>query len=292
MNQSYSRGSSLPLRLFLAVVCSAGLMFLDRYTDSSTQLRSYLTTAVSPLFYVASLPETLFSGASEQFMSQQAVLDENARLKETLLQQSGQLQLLRYLQQENEKLRALLGSSAIIEDKRLIAEVLAVYSHPFSHQVVLNKGTKDGVTEHQAVIDDQGIVGQIVSVGPTSSRALLISDNTHAIAVRAERTGVRAIVEGLGQWDALRVMHLPHSTDIREGDRLLTSGLDGRFPEGYPVARVSKISQDVSQPFMVVYAEPYALLDRIRHVLLLFNTPRMPEQPEEPATGAVPQELP
>ena len=269
MNQIYSRGPSLPLRLFLAVVCSAGLMFLDRYTDSSTQLRSYLIAAASPLFYVASLPQALFSGASEQLMSQQTVLEENARLKETLLQQSGQLQLLRFLQQENEKLRALLGSSAAIEDKSLVAEVLAVYSHPFSHQVVLNKGSNDGVTEFQPVIDDQGVVGQVVSVGPSSSRALLISDNTHALAVRAERTGVRAIVEGLGQWDLLRVMHLPHSTDIREGDRLLTSGLDGRFPEGYPVAKVVRISQDASQPFMVVYAEPYARLDRIRHVLLL-----------------------
>lgn len=269
MNQIYSRGPSLPLRLFLAVVLSAGLMFLDRFTDSSTQLRSYLTSAVSPLFYVASLPQALFSGASEQFMSQQAVLDENARLKETLLQQSGQLQLLRFLQQENEKLRALLGSSAVVSGERLVAEVLAVYSHPFSHQVVLNKGSKDGVTEFQPVIDDQGVVGQIVSVGPTSSRALLISDNTHALAVRAERTGVRALVEGLGQWDLLRVMYLPHSTDIREGDRLLSSGLDGRFPQGYPVARVVRISQDASQPFMVVYAEPYAQLDRVRHVLLL-----------------------
>lgn len=284
MNQIYSRGPSLPLRLFLAVVCSAGLMFLDRYTDSSTQLRSYLTTAVSPLFYVASLPQTLFSGASEQFMSQQQVLDENASLKETLLQQSGQLQLLRFLQQENDKLRALLGSSAVIDGERLVAEVLAVYSHPFSHQVVLNKGSKDGVTEHQPVIDDQGVVGQIVSVGPTSSRALLISDNTHALAVRAERTGLRAIVEGLGQWDVLRVMHLPHSTDIREGDRLLSSGLDGRFPEGYPVAHVIRISQDASQPFMLVYAAPYAQLDRVRHVLLLspaqtVNTAPEPEQP-------------
>ena len=197
MNQIYSRGPSLPLRLFLAVVCSAGLMFLDRYTDSSTQLRSYLTTAVSPLFYVASLPETLFSGASEQFMSQQTMLDENNRLKETLLQQSGQLQLLRFLQQENEKLRALLSSAAQIPGEPLVAEVLAVYSHPFSHQVVLNKGSSDGVTEHQPVIDDQGIVGQIVSVGPTSSRALLISDNTHALAVRAERTGVRAISKSM-----------------------------------------------------------------------------------------------
>lgn len=269
MNEMYFRGPSLPLRLLLAVVCSVGLMILDRYTDSSTQLRSYLTSAVSPLFYVASLPQTLFSGASEQFMSQQAVLDENNRLKETLLQQSGQLQLLRFLQQENDKLRALLGSVAQIPDQPLIAEVLAVYSHPFSHQVVLNKGSADGVQEHQPVIDDQGVVGQIISLGPTSSRAILISDNTHALAVRTERTGVRAIVEGLGQWDALRVMHLPHSTDIREGDRLLTSGLDGRFPEGYPVARVTRISQDVSQPFMVVYAEPFARLDRIRHVLLL-----------------------
>lgn len=269
MNQIYNRGPSLPLRLFLAVLCSAGLMFLDRYTDSSTQLRSYLTAAASPLFYVASLPQTLFTGASEQFMSQQAMLDENSRLKETLLQQSGQLQLLRYLQQENEKLRALLGSSEVIADKSLVAEVLAVYSHPFSHQVVLNKGSNDGVTEHQPVIDDRGVVGQVVSVGPTSSRAILISDNTHALAVRAERSGVRAIVEGLGQWDMLRVLHLPQSADIREGDRLLTSGLDGRFPEGYPVARVVRISQDASQPFMVVYAEPFAQLDRIRHVLLL-----------------------
>lgn len=269
MNQIYSRGPSLPLRLFIAVLCSAGLMFLDRYTDSSTQLRSYLTAAASPLFYVASLPQTLFSGASEQFASQQAMLEENARLKETLLQQSGQLQLLRYLQQENEKLRALLGSSEVIADKSLVAEVLAVYSHPFSHQVVLNKGSNDGATELQPVIDDRGVVGQIVSVGPTSSRAILISDNTHALAVRAERSGVRAVVEGLGQWDLLRVMHLPQSADIREGDRLLTSGLDGRFPEGYPVARVVRITQDASQPFMVVYAEPFAQLDRIRHVLLL-----------------------
>jgi rod shape-determining protein MreC len=262
-------------------------MFLDRYTDSSTQLRSYLTAAVSPLFYVASLPEALFSGASEQFMSQQAVLEENARLKETLLQQSGKLQLLGFLQQENDKLRALLGSSAVLPAQRQVAEVLAVYSHPFSHQVVLNKGSKDGVSEHQPVIDDLGVVGQIVSVGPTSSRALLISDNTHALAVRAERTGVRAIVEGLGQWDLLRVMHLPHSTDIREGDRLLSSGLDGRFPEGYPVARVVRISQDASQPFMLVYAEPYARLDRVRHVLLISAPPSVQQeatstQPEVP----------
>ncbi|MAA94999.1 MAG: rod shape-determining protein MreC [Rheinheimera sp.] len=275
MNAIFSRGPLLGLRLLLAVLCSVGLMVVDRYTERSTQLRSFLTSAVSPLFYIASLPETLLSGASEQFMSHQRLLDENARLKETLLRQNGQLQLLGYLQQENSKLRALLGSAPLTDGQRLVAEVLAVYSHPFSHQVVLNKGKNDGVTVHQPLIDESGVVGQIVSVGPTSSRALLISDNTHAISVRAERTGIRTVAEGLGQWDLLRVIHLPQSADLRVGDRLLTSGLDGLFPEGYPVAEVTRVQTDESQPFMTVYAKPYAQLDRIRHVLLLWPGARL-----------------
>jgi len=270
MNDFFNRGPALGLRLVLAIACSVGLMFVDRYTESATQLRSLLTSAVSPLFYAASLPESLIAGASEQLMSQQQLLSENAQLKERLLQQDAQLQLLTYLQQENDKLRALLGSAPVVQGQRLIAEVLAVYSHPFSHQIVLNKGSNDGISVHQPIIDEKGIVGQIVSVGPTSSRALLISDNTHAISVRAERTGVRTVAEGLGQSDMLRVIHLPLSTDIREGDRLLTSGLDGRFPEGYPVAEVIQVIKEASQPFMTVYARPYASLDRIRHVLILW----------------------
>lgn len=270
MNDFFNRGPALGLRLVLAVACSVGLMFVDRYTESATQIRSLLTSAVSPLFYAASLPESLIAGASEQLMSQQQLLSENAQLKDRLLQQEAQLQLLSFLQQENDKLRALLGSAPVVQGQRLIAEVLAVYSHPFSQQVVLNKGSNDGVSVHQPIIDEKGVVGQIVSVGPTSSRALLISDNTHAISVRAERTGVRTVAEGLGQWDMLRVIHLPLSTDIREGDRLLTSGLDGRFPEGYPVAKVIQVIKEASQPFMTVYARPYASLDRIRHVLILW----------------------
>lgn len=270
MNDFFNRGPALGLRLVLAIACSIGLMFVDRYTESAAQLRSLLTSAVSPLFYAASLPESLIAGASEQLMSQQQLLSENAQLKERLLQQDAQLQLLTYLQQENDKLRALLGSAPVVQGQRLIAEVLAVYSHPFSHQIVLNKGSNDGISVHQPIIDEKGIVGQIVSVGPTSSRALLISDNTHAISVRAERTGVRTVAEGLGQSDMLRVIHLPLSTDIREGDRLLTSGLDGRFPEGYPVAEVIQVIKEASQPFMTVHARPYASLDRIRHVLILW----------------------
>jgi rod shape-determining protein MreC len=145
-----------------------------------------------------------------------------------------------------------------------------VYSHPFSHQIVLNKGSNDGVTVGQPILDDLGVLGQIVSVGPASSRALLIVDNTHAISGRIERTGQSVVAEGIGQADTLRLIHLPHSTDIQEGDRLVTSGLDGVFPEGYPICRIAKVQRDPRQPFLQVNAEPYAKLDRIRYALLVW----------------------
>jgi len=264
------RGPSLPLRLFFALLASVGLITVDHYTNSSVQLRGYLTATVSPLFYLANLPQDMVFGASEQFMSQQKLLEENHNLKETLLLQNGQLQRFQFLQQENDKLRALLGASPVTEGKRLIAEVLAVYSHPFSHQIVLNKGSRDGVIVGQPLIDDLGVLGQVVSVGPSSSRALLIADNTHAMSARVERTGLSVVAEGIGQSDSVRLIHLPHSTDINEGDRLLTSGLDGVFPEGYPVAKVVRVQRDARQPFLQVTAEPYAKLDRIRYALLVW----------------------
>lgn len=270
MKPFFDRGPSLPLRLFFALLASVGLITLDHYTDSSVQLRSYLTATVSPLFYLANLPQDMVFGASEQFMSQQKLLEENHRLKDTLLLQNGQLQRLNFIQQENEKLRAMLGASPVVEGQRLIAEVLAIYSHPFSHQIVLNKGSNHGVMVGQPILDDLGVLGQVVSVGPTSSRALLIADNTHAISARVERTGQSVVAEGIGQADSLRLIHLPHSTDVEVGDRLVTSGLDGVFPEGYPVAKVVRVQRDASQPFLLVMAEPFAKLDRIRYVLIVW----------------------
>jgi len=270
MKPIFERGPSLPLRLFFAVLASFGLITLDHYTSSSVQLRSWLTAGVSPLFYVANLPQDIMFGASEQFKSQQKILEENQQLKDSLLLQNGQLQRLQFLQQENDKLRALLGARPVTEGKRLIAEVLAVYSHPFSHQIVLNKGSKDGVEVGQPIIDDLGVLGQVVTVGPNSSRAILIVDNTHAISARIERTGLSVVAEGIGQANTLRLIHLPHSTDVVDGDRLVTSGLDGVFPEGYPIAVVSNVVRDARQPFLQVAAAPYAKLDRIRYVLLVW----------------------
>jgi len=287
MKPIFERGPSLPLRLFFAVLASFGLIALDHYTSSSVQLRSWLTAAVSPLFYVANMPQDIMFGASEQFKSQQKILEENQQLKDSLLLQNGQLQRLQFLQQENDKLRALLGARPVSEGKRLIAEVLAVYSHPFSHQIVLNKGSIDGVTVGQPIIDDLGVLGQVVTVGPNSSRAILIADNTHAMSARVERTGLSVVAEGIGQANSLRLIHLPHSTDVIEGDRLVTSGLDGVFPEGYPIAQVRQVVRDARQPFLQVTAEPYAKLDRVRYVLLVWphqgTSAADPEMAEPPA---------
>ena len=158
----------------------------------------------------------------------------------------------------------------------MVAEILAVDSDPYTHQVVINRGANDGVYEGQAVIDDEGVVGQILHVGTTSSRVLLITDVTHAVPVRISRNGLRLIASGVGVIDRLTHNHVPHSSDIRIGDILVTSGLGSKFPEGYPVAKVSAVIQDESRAFSQIQSQPVAKIDRLRYVLLLW-----PEQPNE-----------
>ena len=161
------------------------------------------------------------------------------------------------------------AASARESNKRLIAQVLSVHSNPYSHQVVINRGTIDGVKEGQAVIDEMGIVGQLTQVGTTTSRVLLMTDTTHATPVRILRNDVRTVVEGTGKIQSVRLAHVPHSMDIRIGDVLVTSGLGGTFPEGYPVAVVTEIDRDEGLPFAQVQAEPVAQLDRIRLLVVL-----------------------
>lgn len=199
------------------------------------------------------------------------LLTENEALKKKQLLQSEQLQQYQFLSKENQKLRALLGSSAKHSNRKIIAQVLSVHSNPYSHQVVINRGTIDGISEGQAVIDEMGVVGQLTKVGSTTSRVLLMTDTTHATPVRILRNDVRTVVEGIGKINAVKLSHVPHSLDVRIGDVLVTSGLGGTFPEGYPVAVVTEINRDEGQPFAQVYAEPIAQLDRIRLLVILWR---------------------
>ncbi|WP_462164634.1 rod shape-determining protein MreC [Pseudoalteromonas xiamenensis] len=271
MNLLFGRTISLQLRLSVAVVLSIALIVGDRYTVGGSMVRTGLNTLVSPLLYLANVPYELLNLSVQNLQTKEQLRLENEQLKEKQLMQGEQLQQLAFLLKENKELRALLGSSAREANRRLIAQVLSVHSNPYSHQVVINRGTVDGAFEGQPVIDEMGIVGQLLKVGTTTSRVILMTDTTHATPVRILRNDVRTVVEGIGKLDKMRLSHVPHSLDIRIGDVLVTSGLGGTFPEGYPVAVVTEINRDEGRPFAQVYAEPVAQLDRIRLLVLLWK---------------------
>ncbi|MBQ4812139.1 rod shape-determining protein MreC [Pseudoalteromonas luteoviolacea] len=269
MNLLFGRSASLQLRLTVAVVLSIVLIIGDRYTSGGTFVRTTLNTLVSPVLYAANVPYELFNVGAKSLNTRDQLLQENEALRTKQLLQSEQLQQYQFLLKENIELRALLGASSRQSHARQIAQVLSVRSNRYSHQVVINRGTIDGVAEGQAVIDELGLVGQLTQVGTTTSRVLLMTDTTHATPVRILRNDVSMVIEGIGKINLMQLAHVSHSLDIRIGDILVTSGLGGRFPEGYPVAVVTEIDRDEGLPFAKVYAEPIAQLDRIRLLVIL-----------------------
>ncbi|GLX77857.1 cell shape-determining protein MreC [Thalassotalea insulae] len=276
MNPIFKHGPSPQHRLVLVLFCSALLIFFDHKMNSFEFIRGYLQSMVSPLQYLATTPKMALDWAMENLVTRQKLIEENQKYKTNELIYHEQQMQLDILKQENDRLRLLLASPVRTDAKKMVAEILSVDSDPYSHQVVINRGANDGVFEGQAVIDDQGIVGQILHVGTISSRVLLITDVTHALPVRIKRNGIRLIANGTGNIDRLAHNHVPHSTDIRVGDLLVTSGLGGKYPEGYPVAKVSAVRQDESRPFSLVQSEPVARINRLRYLLLLW-----PEKPNK-----------
>ena len=269
MNPIFGSGPSLPLRLSLAIVISLFTITYDVYTDSSKQIRSYLNTLVAPIQYLANLPEELLDATSKYAATKSSLLQENEKLRELQLIQNEKLQRYGMLISENAKLRALLKTNERIEADKTVAEIMAVASNPFSQYVLIDKGSSDDVYQSQPVLDDLGVVGQIFTVGTTNSRVILITDQTHAVPIRLLRNDVRGILHGTGNLNQLELVNLPHGSDVKVGDLLITSGLGQLFPDGYPVAEVTEILPDVSKPFMKIIAKPVAELDRLKHVLLL-----------------------
>jgi rod shape-determining protein MreC len=276
MNPIFKHGPSPQHRLILVLLCSAALIFFDHKMNSFESARGFLQSMVSPLQYLATAPKQMMNWAAENIVTRRQLIDDNEQYKINELVFHEQALQLDIVKRENNRLRALLASPVRSDAKKMVAEILAVDSDPYTHQVVINRGANDGVYEGQAVIDDEGVVGQILHVGTTSSRVLLITDVTHAVPVRISRNGLRLIASGVGVIDRLTHNHVPHSSDIRIGDILVTSGLGSKFPEGYPVAKVSAVIQDESRAFSQIQSQPVAKIDRLRYVLLFW-----PEQPNE-----------
>ena len=285
MNPIFKNGPSPQHRLMMVLCCSALLIFFDYKMNSFESARSYLQSIVSPLQYLANSPKQMLNWLGENLSSRQKLLDENEQLKAQQIIFQQQAMQLDILKQENERLRALLASPLKADLKKMVAEIISVDSDPYSHQVVINRGVNNGVYEGQPVLDDVGVVGQVLHVGATTSRVLLLTDLTHAIPVRNSRNGVRMVSSGSGQINRLIQNHVPHSTDVEVGDLLVTSGLGEKYPEGYPVAKVTLVEQDESRPFARVYSQPIANIDRLRYLLLLwpYVEAENNNQPEQPA---------
>ena len=271
MNLMFSSGPFLPNRLVLSLLLSVALILFDHKLDGFGTTRVYLNSLVSPLQYLANLPGQMLNASASRFVSHERLFNDNAKLTHDAIVMNGQLQRLIFLQQENDRLRSLLNSPVQDNTRKIVAELMAVDNNPYSHQIVINKGAINSVFEGQPVLDDKGIVGQIMQVSSTNSRVLLIADVTHAIPVRVARNNVRLIASGSGSLDELLIQHVAHSSDLKIGDILLSSGLGNIFPEGYPVATIISIIRDESKPFSQVRAKPIAQLDRLKYLLLLWS---------------------
>ena len=255
----------------LAGVVAAVLIIADLGFNGLSATRSVMSAVTFPFYWVADLPARFSDWGEESLVSRSSLLEDNRRLRAESLLLEAQVQQMAALRAENLRLRALLNSSALLQDDVLVAEMIGVSPDPARHLVVLNKGSRAGVYVGQPLIDANGLMGQVVEAGPFSARVLLITDATHAIPVQVNRNGVRAIAEGVGRLDYLELRHVASTEDIAVGDLLVSSGLGGRFPEGYPVATVTEVIADPGQAFARVRARPAAALNRSRHVLLVFT---------------------
>ncbi len=253
-------------------------MLVDARFDVLKPVRSGMGMVLTPLYWLGDLPVRAWSNTQQVFSSRTDLLAENEQLRsETLLMQR-RLQKLATLTEQNVRLRELLNSSALIDDRVLVAELIGVDPNAHTHRVLINKGSSSGVTLGQPVLDARGVMGQVIEVMPFTSRVLLLTDTNHSIPVKINRNGLRAIASGTGDVDAIELRYVTDSADVREGDLLVTSGMGQLFPVGYPVAIISEVQRNTGQPFARIQALPAASLNRSRYLLLVFSDGKDPAQ--------------
>lgn len=254
------------------MVCfSVALMLVDARFSVLKPVRSQLGMVLTPLYWLGDLPVRAWSSTEQLFSSRTDLLTENEQLRAEALLMQRRLQKLATLTEQNIRLRELLNSSAIIDDRVLVAELIGIDPNPFTHRVLINKGSSSGVTVGQPVLDARGVMGQVIEVMPYSARVLLITDSNHSIPVQVNRNGLRAIAAGTGNLESIELRYVTDTADIREGDLLVTSGMGQRFPVGYPVAVVSEVRRSTGQTFTQIQALPAANLNNSRHLLLVFS---------------------
>lgn len=285
MSQQLYHKNQVWVNYGIVVVISLVLIVMDTKTNWLSMPRNGLSVVLRPVQAIATVPasvgnffSTLMENEPDSSIAYENLSNEYFKLKSEML-------LLRSLKEENEELRNLLNASQRLNERIALAELMQVNLGRDNHRISIGRGLTSGVYQGQAVIDDQGIIGQVIEVMPLSSVVILITDPGHAIPVHVERTGLRTIVYGTGDVTRLRVPYLNQNSDIQPGDQLLSSGLGGRFPKGYPVAVITDVRVVEDEAFIEVDAKPVAKLNHSNYVLLLWREAATAESNEEMGRG-------
>ncbi|MEO9302938.1 rod shape-determining protein MreC [Acinetobacter pittii] len=264
----------------IAVITCLVVLFFDwRMPYVIQPARDVLYAAYNPIYALASYPVLSREWLNQQTKSEAQLRRENTAMQAELLQAQVRLQKLSELSAENTRLRGLLDTPLIIDGRMEIAEVIGTDADPLRHIIIINRGSTDHLKVGQTVLDDKGIMGQIINVYPHSSRVMLLSDKEHSLSVRLERTGMRAIISGTGDLGRLKMEYVPTSANILVGDKVFSSGLGEHFPAGYAVGTVAKIRRHNSGEFAEIDVTPAAQLATGHHVVVLFSESLAKEQP-------------
>ncbi|MCB5190706.1 rod shape-determining protein MreC [Methylobacillus arboreus] len=265
----FVRGPSPTARLFFFAVLSLVLIATDARLNYLVEVRQGFIALLHPLQIIANAPLNIAEDIGEYLHTQTTVVEENIQLRTQALEHAAELQRFKALAVENERLRSLLGAAQLSSQPARLAEILHMSRDPFSHKVVVNLGSRQNITPGQAVIDEAGVVGQVTRVFPFSSEVTLITDKNLSIPVQVERNGLRAIAFGQGRSATVELPSLPANVDIRVGDTLITSGIDGIYPAGLAVAEVIQVDTDADSPFAHIIGKPLAGIEHHRQLLLV-----------------------
>ena len=265
----FIHGPSPFVRLILFSTLSLVLMASDSKFSYLISVRQSMMMALQPLQLIASSPMRLYNNIGDYFVSQQSLRHNVEQLKKQVLFQSVQLQTLTALENENAHLRTLMDASTRSSQPGRLAEIMYTGRDPFTHKVIVNMGATNHVLAGQAVVDGAGVIGQVTRVFLYSSEVTLLTDKELSIPIQVERNALRAISFGHGRDDSVILPYLPANVDIKKGDKLVTSGIDGIYPTGLAVAVVASVKTNVNSPFAQIVATPLAGIQNHRQVLIL-----------------------
>lgn len=268
----FVQGPYLLYRLLMVVILSIALIFIDSKFSQLDSVRRIIGSSLTPIYWLSALPENISNGVSNLFTSRESLQEKLDKLESQMLVLERKAQKLASVTAELNRLRELLNASRLLDEGVVVTEMIAASPNPDNQYIQIDKGLNDGVYLGQAVLDAHGLMGQVISVNDLTSRVLLISDSRHAVPVQINRNGLRAIAYGVGAVTYLELGSVPATYDIKVGDLLVSSGLGGRFPEGYPVGRVSEILIEPGESFAQVRVTPEAQLNRSKLLLIVFQT--------------------